>query len=426
MSEQEATLNQFAEQDEEDTWSSVKLSEITEKRTDNVDPQEVELNRHVGLEHVESNTPYPDWESVDDLSSTKRRFESGDVLFAKLRPNLEKAAQPDFEGVASTDIFPIVAEQGVNSKYLLYRLSSKPAFDHARRTSVGTRMPRTSWNLFSNFEFDLPPLEEQRNIASVLRNVDQAIKKTEEIIEQTKQTKQSLMQALFSEGYYQHQEISDAHHRNRLHRHPVDWDTKPAKEIMDVTRGAHPRPKSDKTLWDGDIPMIKIGDRNRGDSRTITSTEDAVTEKGSQSSKLVDEGTLIVSNAGTVGAARITGMQACIHDHWLILRDYENRLTIRYLYYFINWNQEFLESLASGSTVLDLNTDDFRLFDIAIPSLDEQQEIADALDSLHDEMTSNLRYAEQLKRLKQGLMQDLLSGVVRTHNKDIEIVDEVL
>jgi type I restriction enzyme S subunit len=171
--------------------------------------------------------------------------------------------------------------------------------------------------------------------------------------------------------------------------------------------------------------MIKIGDRNRGDSRTITSTEDAVTEKGSEKSKLVDKGTLIVSNAGTVGTARITGMKTCIHDHWLILRDYEEILNTRYLYYFINWNQDFLESLASGSTILDLNTDDFRLFDITIPNLDEQRKIADVLDCFHDERMVNEDNRRQLQRLKQGLMQDLLSGEVRTHDRNIEILDEV-
>jgi type I restriction enzyme S subunit len=428
MSE-EATLDEFAQQEEcgeqKQKWRNAKLHEVAYKRSDNVDPQQVELERHVGLEHINSNDPAPDWEPLDNLSSTKRRFEAGDILFAKLRPNLEKSAQPDFDGVASTDIFPIVAESDVNSKWLLYRLSSKSAYDYARRTSAGTRMPRTSWNLFGNFSFDLPPLPEQRKIATVLYTVDRAIEKTEEIVEQVERTKQALTQSLFLNGYFDHRETVEAYHQNRLPRHPAEWQTKPAGEVMEVTRGAHPRPKSDDTLWRGEIPIVKIGDRNRGDSRTITSTDDTVTEKGSKKSKLVDQGTLIVSNAGTVGTARITGMQTCIHDHWLILRDYEENLSTRYLYYFINWNQEFLEALASGSTVLDLNTDDFRLFDITFPSLEEQQKIADTLDSLHNRKMVNVEYSDRLNRIKRGLMQDLVSGTVRTTDTNIEVPDEI-
>jgi type I restriction enzyme S subunit len=312
----------------------------------------------------------------------------------------------------------------VNPLFLVYSLWDKDPY--LKSLGRGTTVDGITTNDLSRTHIELPSVEEQRKIASVLYTVDQAIQKTEEIINQLDRTRAGLTQSLFLNGYRECDEVVGAHHRNRLAQHPASWETKPAKEVMEVTRGAHPRPKSDTSLWGGDIPMIKIGDRNRGDSTTINSTVDTVTEKGSRSSKLVDEGTLIVSNAGTVGAARITGMEACIHDHWLILRNYEEQLDTRYLYHFINWNQNYLESLASGSTVLDLNTDDFRLFDITFPSIDEQQEISDVLDSIHYEKTKNQAYRDKLQRLKQGLMQDLLSGEVRTPDKDIEVVDDVL
>ena len=59
-------------------------------------------------------------------------------------------------------------------------------------------------------------------------------------------------------------------------------------------------------------------------------------------------------------------------------------------------------------------------------SLDEQEKITDSLDSLHDQKMSHIRYANQLQRLRQGLMQDLFSGTVRTHETDIEIPEAVL
>jgi type I restriction enzyme S subunit len=332
-------------------------------------------------------------------------------------------------GIGSTEYAVLSPRTDRIDPWLLYYLSkSYPVHNYAvSRMRGSTGRQRVPFSVFRReLDIPLPPLSEQRKIATVLYTVDQAIQKIEEIVEQTERTKQALMQTLFLDGYYTHNESVDVHHRNRLPRHPAEWETKSAEAVIDVTRGSHPRPKNDASLWGGDIPIIKISDRNRGDSRTITSTGDTVTEKGSRSSKMVDEGTLIVSNAGTVGAARITGMETCIHDHWLILRSYDANLTTRYLYYFINWNQNFLESLASGSTVLDLNTDDFRLFDITIPSLDEQEKITDSLDSLHDQKMSHIRYANQLQRLRQGLMQDLLSGMVRTHEADIDIPDEIL
>lgn len=311
----------------------------------------------------------------------------------------------------------------VDTYYLTYILRKKDPY--LKSLGRGTTVDGITTSDLKRTHIELPPLSEQQKIASILYNIDKGIQKTEEIIKQIDRVRYALCQDLFSNGYYDHEESADAYHRNRLSKHPSEWDTEPAKEVIDVTRGSHPRPKSDKSLWGGEIPMIKIGDRNRGDARTITSTEDTVTEKGSNDSKLVDEGTLIVSNAGTVGEARITGMQACIHDHWLILRDFEERLNTRYLFHFINWNQDFLEAVASGSTVLDLNTDDFRLFDITIPSMDEQKKIADTLDRLHDQKTANIEYSEQLKQLKHGLMQDLLTGNIRTQDQDINVLPEV-
>ena len=238
MSE-EVELDEFLDESEgepEQEWRMVRLEEVAQKRSKNVDPQEVNLERHVGLEHIDPNTPYPKWDSVGGLSSTKRRFESGDILFAKLRPNLEKSAQPDFEGVASTDIFPIVGENGVNSKYLLYRLSSKPAYDYARRTSAGTRMPRTSWNLFSKFEFSLPPLEEQRKIATVLHNVDQAIQKTERIIQHHNKLKRILTQDLLNKGVVEcDREVKRVGPKEV--EIPEYWEVKKVSEISSIKNG---------------------------------------------------------------------------------------------------------------------------------------------------------------------------------------------
>ena len=98
MSE-EVGLNEIQDESEDEQrqrWREVRLEDVSRKRSENVDPQEVDLDRHVGLEHIDPNTPYPEWEPVDGLSSTKRRFEAGDILFAKLRPNLEKSAQPRY------------------------------------------------------------------------------------------------------------------------------------------------------------------------------------------------------------------------------------------------------------------------------------------------------------------------------------------
>jgi type I restriction enzyme S subunit len=65
-------------------------------------------------------------------------------------------------------------------------------------------------------------------------------------------------------------------------------------------------------------------------------------------------------------------------------------------------------------------------FDVPVPSLDEQDAIIEKIGSVEETIRANDQHLDRLQRLKRGLMQDLLSGEVRTHHKDIEPVDDVL
>jgi type I restriction enzyme S subunit len=433
MSEKDATLDDFVESEEgsgaveehRKQWVSVKIEDVAWKRTDNVDPNEVDLERHVGLEHIKPNKSKPDWESIDGLSSTKRRFNSGDILFAKLRPNLEKSAQPDFEGVASTDIFPIVTEEGINSKFLLYRLSSKPAFDHARRTSVGTRMPRTSWNLFSNFEFELPPVAEQRKIATVLHNVDQAIQKTEEIIEQTERTKRGVAQELFHHSIDNQETVE-----TWLGKIPSTWEVVPFKHLVASNRnGLY---KSTDAYGEG-YPIAKMG--NALEERVLDmSTADRLELTESEKEKYaLQQGDLIFARrAQEVSAAG----DCCYVPELDELTVFESslirvRLTDQadprfYTQYFEGpIGSNTIERIITETSISGIATSDLLELKTAFPPLEEQREIASILWDFDKQVEALQTELDRYEQFRQGLMQDLLSGTVRITDTNIEVLPEV-
>ncbi|MDB9247917.1 restriction endonuclease subunit S [Halorubrum ezzemoulense] len=410
MSE-EATLEEFrdkSEGDQRQDWRKVKLGEVSWKRSENVDPQEVDLDRHVGLEHIEPNTPSPKWEPLDDLSSTKRRFRSGDILFAKLRPNLEKSAQPDFEGVSSTDIFPIVAEQGVNSKFLLYRLSSKPAFDYARRTSAGTRMPRTSWNLFSNFEFDLPPLSEQRKIATVFYTIDRAIEQSKEIIEQTKRLKLGVSQHYFED-----------YDTVRREENPESVNMIELSELVEFKPGK--AWKTDNLSEEG-LKVVRI-------SNLTGEKEDYWWYNGDyEQRRVIEDGDLLFSWAGmksSIGVHLYRGEKALLNQH---IYNLEPKSTIgrKYLYYYLDYRMSDLHSLSQGGAVQIHLTKDI-IESILIPEVNskERESIVSHLSEIDNALQNETCRKNQLRRLKRGLQQDLLSGTVRTTDTKIEVPDEI-
>jgi type I restriction enzyme S subunit len=426
MSE-EATLDEFQNEPKTESnqeWQAVKLEDVSRKRSDNVDPQEVDLERHVGLEHIEPNTPYPQWESLDGLSSTKRRFESGDILFAKLRPNLEKSAQPDFEGVASADIFPIIAEQGVNSKYLLYRLSSKPVYDHSRRTSVGTRMPRTSWNLFSNFEFGLPPLGEQRKIATVLHTIDQAIQQTEEIIGQTHVVKNALMQDVFH-GQYEEFETYESTPVGKI---PSHWNDVTIGDVVHTAQYGI----SESLSEEGQYPIFRMNNVENGymieEPMKYIDLNDDEFEK-----YRVETGDILFNRTNSLELVGKTGIYELEGDHvfasYLVRLQTNEQANSYYLNYYMNSSEaqnRMMDFATKGVSQANINANSIQQVKLPLPPMDEQREIAERIRGVDSQIESNQRYIEQLKRLKQGLMQDLLSGAVRTHETDIDVPEAVL
>jgi type I restriction enzyme S subunit len=204
-----------------------------------------------------------------------------------------------------------------------------------------------------------------------------------------------------------------------------DWQIHRADEIMEITRGASPRPKGDPELFGGNIPWVKIGDVDVKNARYTGETEDTVTEKGAKKSKLVEEGTLLVSNSGTCGYPMFAGRQSCVHDGWLILRDYEDCLNAHYLYEYINGKQNYLKSLAPGSTQTNLNTSRFGILEIKTPPLPEQRKIATVLHTVDRAIEKTAEIIEELETVRRGTEQDLLSkGVLQDGSlrskKDVE------
>ena len=114
--------------------------------------------------------------------SIKTKFQSGDVLFGKLRPYLRKYALVDFNGVCSTEIWALYSNKLLNS-YLFYYIQTEQFLEVAN-TSSGTKMPRAEWNLISSKEFRYPQSREEMGCVShFLSKIDQRIETQSKIIE---------------------------------------------------------------------------------------------------------------------------------------------------------------------------------------------------------------------------------------------------
>lgn len=187
-------------------WETKTFGQCAELVRNNCQPSEFSNMPYIGLEHIEEGTlRLSETGNTDDVISTKSHFESGDILFGKLRPYFRKVIRPGFSGLCSTDIMVVRAKQGIDQCFLFYWMASQEFVDTATRGSEGTKMPRAKWDFLQRIRKAVPPLPEQRAIAAVLGTLDDKI----ELNRRMNQTLEAMAQALFKSWFVDFEPFRD-------------------------------------------------------------------------------------------------------------------------------------------------------------------------------------------------------------------------
>jgi type I restriction enzyme S subunit len=202
-------------------------------------------------------------------------------------------------------------------------------------------------------------------------------------------------------------------------RLPGEWEWRRIGEIGIPVRGGSPRPAGDPRYFDGSfIPWLTVAAlTNIAPSQLVVSeTATCLTEAGSALSRILDPGTLIIANSGaTLGIAKILGIKCCANDGIAAVLSISRKVSPRYLAHFINTKTQYLrEVVATGNGQPNLNTALIRSFEIPLPpTRTEQEGIADALSDADGLIESLERLIAKERQIKQGAMQELLTGKKR-------------
>jgi type I restriction enzyme S subunit len=153
-------------------WTKVSFGDVVRLCTArSSDPEADGFERYIGLEHLDpGELRVRRWGDLADGVTFTNVFRSGQVLFGKRRAYQRKVAVADFSGVCSGDIYVLEPKNDSLLPELLPFICQTDAFfEHAIDTSAGSLSPRTNWESLSDFEFALPPKEEQLRLVSALR-----------------------------------------------------------------------------------------------------------------------------------------------------------------------------------------------------------------------------------------------------------------
>ncbi len=256
----------------------------------------------------------------------------------------------------------------------------------------------------------VPPVKEQYKIAAILSSVDEAIEKTEAIIEQTEKVKKGLMQQLLTKGIghtkFKKTEIGEI---------PEEWEVKSISEVAKVVSGGTPSKQISEYWENGTIPWATPTDITSNDNKYISTTQLMITESGlrNSSANLLPKGSVLMTSRATIGPRCINTVPMATNQGFKSFICDPDVLHNEYLYYLIDKIKDQFIALASGSTFLEISKSAVETFKIPVPPLEEQIEIAKMLSSLDEKLSVEKVKKESLQTIKKALMQVLLTGKVR-------------
>ncbi|MFG0463625.1 restriction endonuclease subunit S [Pseudomonas putida] len=268
-----------------------------------------------------------------------------------------------------------------------------------KEIETGTTMKHLNCGDMKRLFLPLPPVEEQRSIATALSDVDALLGSLERLIAKKRDLKQASMQQLLTG-------------QTRLPGFAGEWGVRLLGDIARIQRGASPRP-IDSPVWfdqNSSIGWVRISDVTKS-GMYLRETTQRLSPLGVQHSRPVARGRLIMSICATVGRPVITEIDVCIHDGFVVFDDLQaDKL---FIYYKLKWIEPDWSKHGQTGSQMNLNTGLIAGTEISLPPLAEQAAIAAVLSDMDAELAALEQRLAKTRTLKQGMMQDLLTGRTR-------------
>lgn len=413
-------------------WSIEPLADIAEIIPGNSPPSSTYNETGNGLPFFQGNSEFGYFHPEADTwcSEPRKEAEKNDVLMSIRAPvgDLNIADRNCCIGRGLAALRP----KTLNGLYLFYNLAERKPW--LSRLATGSTFKSVTKGDLQLLDIPLPPISEQRKIATVLHNVDQTIQKTGEIIEQATRVRKGLMQDLFRYGLDDNGELRDpdsgsiSYRETKYGEIPVDWDIVPLQQLV-----PEDAPIVYGILKPGDhqpngVPVVKVKDIHDGEVKQgdILHTSQEIHEDFKRAE--LREGDLLFTIRGTVG--RMAFVPESLDGGNITQDTARIRVTEanpRFIRYFFETEtpNNYFERNTIGQAVQGINLEDLREVPVHLPSEEEQARIVEIIDGYSETLQNERKYQQGLERFKKGLMQDLLSGTVRTTDTNIEVPDKI-
>ncbi len=305
----------------------------------------------VGLEHlIPEEITLTTWDEGSENTFTKM-FRKGNVLFGRRRAYLKKAAVAPFDGICSGDITVIEADpEKILPELLPFIIQNDALFDFAVGKSAGSLSPRVKWEHLKNYEFELPDMDKQKELAEILWAIDETKKSYQELITATDELVKSQFIEMFGD--------------------PIDntygWRYAKLPEVTTIVLGSTPRTSVDE-YWNGDIKWVTPAELT-DDSFYIWDTVKHITLKAVEETglKSFPANTVLFSTRAPIGKTAVAGCEMYCNQGFknFICGPELNNI---YLFYLLRMKKEYLDSMGTGTTFRELSRKALERIGISVP-----------------------------------------------------------
>ena len=358
----------------------------------------------------------------------RHKLKTGDLLFSR-RGDVTRFALIDShsEGaLCGTGCLRATPSADHIPAFLAHFLQLNAVKGWLQQNAVGQTMPNMNTRILAALPLVLPPSKaEQQKIAAILTAMDDKLDVITRQIEATQTLKQGLMQTLFSRGvgtqdangrWVPHAEFKDS----ELGEIPAAWEAaKLNSHVSKVGSGVTPKGGSDSYLSSG-IPLIRsqnvlVGRLSLDDVVFISSEQ----HEKMRNSALSPNDVLLNITGASIGRCAVLPADfevGNVNQHVCIIRT-DATLSPHFLCQYLNseMGQKQVDKFQAGGNREGLNYQQIRSFDVPLPPVTEQHEIALALGSIDEKTGVLTAKLEQYQTLKRGLMQKLLTGEWRVN-----------
>ena len=332
----------------------------------------------------------------EEVANNSAELKKGDILFAgsgETKEDIGKSVSfiDDFKAYVGGDVVILRPNNKHNSSFLGYLLNSRDVQKQKAENGQGDAVVHIYANNLKDIKIPLPPLAEQEAIAAALSDCDSWIESLEAVIAKKRLIKQGAMQELLTPK--------------------EDWEVKKLGEIADIIGGGTPSTFVSK-YWNGNIEWFTPTEV--GYSKYLYSSRRKISDLGfkNASVNLLPINSILLTSRAGIGDLGILKIEACTNQGFQSIVCKEN-IDFEFIYYLMSTKKDALMKNASGSTFLEISPNKVKSLEIQIPSLSEQTRIATVLSDMDAELEALGQKLNKARQIKQGMMQELLTGRVR-------------